>query len=121
MTAEVRCFWCEPILGEPDGGPAIYRRVGTGQTFVLGQAPVGAMYYADWLSGRGPDGHCLIVITPYGPWNVDGGYQLPSPGHWTRTGAPPNVTATPSIGQGRRDDGSWTYHAWLRDGVLVPC
>jgi hypothetical protein len=102
----------------------VYRRTDTGETFVLGQAPPGAMYYADWLvqfGDVGADGHCLIVITPYGPWNVDGGFQLPQPGKWVRTGAPPKVSATPSIGQGQQPDGSWAYHAWLRDGVLVPC
>jgi hypothetical protein len=117
----ITCFWCEPVV---DGEP-LYRRVDTGETFVLGEAPVGAMYFADWMIhgaiNRGPDGHCLIVVTPYNPWNVDGGYELPSPGEWTRTGTPPNVTAHPSIGQGRRPDGSWTYHAWLRDGRLEPC
>jgi hypothetical protein len=112
----VQLFWCEPLGdGHPDNA---YRRVDTGETFLLGQAAPGACYYADWLPHRGPDGHCLIVITPYGPWNVDGGFQLPSPGVWTRTGTPPKVTVAPSIGQGQRAGGGWTYHAWLRDGVL---
>jgi hypothetical protein len=120
QVSTVTCFWCEPV----DGDKRTYRRVDTGETFLLGQAPVGAMYFADWLvelGDVGPDGHCLIVITPWAPWNVDGGFQIPSPGKWTRTGTPPKVTAHPSIGQGRRPDGSWTYHAWLRDGQLVPC
>lgn len=116
MTNPVRCFWCEPTDEEN-----VYRRTDTGETFALGQAPHGAMYYADWLSARGPDGHCLIVVTPYNAWNVDGGYQLPAPGKWARTGTPPNVSVTPSIGQGQRGDGSWTYHAWLKDGILIPC
>jgi len=121
----VTCFWCEHAgEGHPHN---VFRRVDTGETFVLGQAPVGAMYYADWLvdlGDRGPDGHCLIVITPYGPWNVDGGYQIPAPGRWTRTGAPPRVTARPSIGQGGKGENGgapWTYHAWLNDGVLEDC
>lgn len=119
MLSAVVCFWCE-VAGK-DGEARVFRRTDTGETFVLGRAPIGAMYYADWLSDRGPDGHCLIVITPYGPWNVDSEYQIPVPGRWMRTGTPPKVSATPSIGQGHRADGSWTYHAWLRDGVLVPC
>ena len=49
------------------------------------------------------------------------GYQLPSPGQWTRTGTPPKVTVTPSIGQGGQgpDGGApWSYHAFARDGFL---
>lgn len=115
----IQCFWCEPA----GGGYAenVYRRTDTGATFALGQAPVGAMYFADWLSSKGPDGHCLIVVTPYGPWNVDVGYQLPSPGKWTRTGEPTRVTVRPSIGQGPKPDGGWMYHAFLTDGVLEDC
>jgi hypothetical protein len=119
---QTKCFWCEPVDPPSTESEYEYRRVDTGETFILGQAPPGALYYADWLSARGPDGHCLIVITPWGPWNVDNGFQLPSPGNWTRSGAPPNVTARPSIGQGGKgsDGGApWSYHALLTDGVLV--
>jgi len=119
LGRKVTCFWCEPAGSE--GEAPLYRRTDTGETFVLGQAPPGAMYYADWLSARGPDGHCLIVVTPHGPLNIDNGYQLPSPGHWTRTGTPPKVTMRPSIGQGQKDSGGWSYHAWLNDGVLEDC
>lgn len=118
MSRTIQCFWCEPV-GDDEG--YTYRRTDTGETFALGQAPAGAMYYADWMSSVGPDGHCLIVITPYGPWNVDGGFLIPAAGNWTRTGTPPRVTARPSIGQGQKPDGSWTYHAFLTDGQLVDC
>lgn len=113
----VACFWCEPVVE----GENLYRRTDTGETFLLGQAPPGAMYYADWLKDVGGyhgEEHVLIVITPFGPWNVTAGFQIPAPGKWTVTGSPPRITARPSIGQGQRPDGTWTYHAWLNDGVL---
>jgi hypothetical protein len=120
----IQCFWCEQTGETDDGMNPTYRRTDTGETFVLGQAPVGAMYFADWLHGRGPDGHCLIVVTPHGPWNVDGGFQWPSAGKWTRTGEPPRVTARPSIGQGGKGPNGgppWSYHAFLTDGALEDC
>ena len=91
-----------------DGGP---------QTTIR-KAPPGAMWYADWWSDKGPDGRCLAVKTPAGEWMVDG----PSTNGkgWTRTGTPPNVTARPSIGIGKKD-GGWVYHGFLTDGVLEEC
>jgi hypothetical protein len=118
LGRKITCFWCEPA-GESER--AIYRRTDTGETFVLGQAPPGAMYHADWLDDRGPDGHCLIVVTPYGPLNVDLGFHYPQRGYWTRTGTLPKITLRPSIGQGRKDDGGWSFHGWLNDGVLEDC
>ncbi len=84
----------------------------------LSEAPVGAMWYADWYPWRGPDGHCLVVKTPGGEWVVDGpaysnGVETGS--GWTRTGAVPKITASPSILIQDR------YHGWLRDGCLVEC
>lgn len=84
----------------------------------LQQAPVGSMYYGDWYPWKGPDGHCLVVVTPAGPWIIDapssnGDGTKGSP--WTRTGEVPKVTANPSIhfpGQ---------YHGFLRDGRLESC
>ena len=101
----------------------LYARRDTGEQTTLSEAPHGAMWYADWFSDyKGPDGHTLVVKTPGGDWIVDmppGGKGRP----WTRTGAPPDVTATPSIAIGRDPpgDGPWKYHGWLRDGYLVEC
>lgn len=88
--------------------------------FTLKDAPHGAMWFADWLTGhhrgnyhrtqRG-DGPHLIVKTPGGEWDID----APSsngPDGWTRTGEAPNITARPSIVMPNG------YHAFLTAGVL---
>jgi hypothetical protein len=81
---------------------------------------VGAMWDAEWMGDeyRGPDGVHLCVMTPAGEWLVDGPASNDTPGNrgWKRTGKPPKVTATPSIGFGASCE---RYHGWLRDGVLV--
>lgn len=100
----------------------LYIRKDTGEKTTLSGAAPGAMWYADWFPDeekRAPDGRVLIVKTPAGDWNVDSKANN-GPG-WTRTGTPPKVTATPSIGMGRRPDGQYAYHGWLRDGTLVEC
>lgn len=81
-------------------------------------APPGAMYYADWYDWKGPDGHCLVVVTPAGPWIIDGPSMNNdgSKGNpWTRTGEIPKVTASPSIHFPGK------YHGFLRNGALVDC
>lgn len=75
-------------------------------------APVGAMWYADWYPWLGPDQHCLVVKTPGGEWIVDKPPTNESQG-WSRTGSPPFITASPSIHFPGK------YHGWLRDGVLI--
>jgi len=82
----------------------------------LDKAPVGSVYYADWYPWRGPDGHCLVVVTPAGPWVVDGpsrNQEGAKGGSWARTGKVPNVTANPSIHFPGK------YHGWLKDGFLI--
>jgi hypothetical protein len=98
-------------------GDLVYRRTDTGEDMTLLEAPAGAMWYADWYPGKGPDGHCLAVKLPNGTdWLVDA--PSSSGGNWTRTGEPPNVTAQPSIGSGDPADPNY-YHGFLRDGKLV--
>jgi hypothetical protein len=102
--------WLHNLIRLYDGAPL-------GERVTLNKAPVGSMYYADWYDWKGPDGHCLVVVTPGGPWIVDGpstGRNGEGPG-WTRTGEIPQVTATPSIHQ------PGVYHGWLREGWLVSC
>jgi hypothetical protein len=102
----------------------LHSRSDGGTPCTLRDAPPGAMWDAPWMARRGrtgPDGRCLIVRTPGGDWtidersfNADGSVQS-DPG-WTRTGDAPRITARPSILMHRSG-----YHAFLTDGVLVPC
>ena len=85
----------------------------------LHDAPVGAMWDAPWFKGHDgkhprPDGIYLVVRTPAGDWCVDGPSSNGGGAGWTRTGAPPLVTASPSIGFGD----PMRMHGWLRNGVL---
>lgn len=86
----------------------------------IDDAPVGAMWDAWWYDTKGPDGRCIVVRTPGGDWIVD--YSCKDGKGWTRTGEPPKITASPSIGIGLNDKGQpWKYHGWLRNGVLEEC
>lgn len=87
----------------------------TGDIFTLRRAPTGAMWDAWWYHGaaefKGPDGKSLVVMLPDGlEWVIDG--PAKSGGHWTRTGEPPKITASPSILTSK-------YHGFLREGVLT--
>lgn len=103
----------------------LWVRKDTGAKWTLMSAPPGAMWYADWLGGveeyrsRTPDGGVLVVNTPGGHWNIDA--KSTNGSGWTRTGTPPKVTANPSILCGKKPDGQWVYHGWLRDGQLIEC
>lgn len=104
------------------GVDRMWKAVESGETFVLDDAPVGAMWYADWMphTKKAADGHCLVVKLPNGNWNVDGpsrnnGVQGSG---WTRTGTVPLVTVRPSI---LMDDSKGRFHAFLTNGELVRC
>lgn len=99
----------------------LYCRIDTSEVMTLEDAPPGAMWRAPWMGYAGPDGECYILKTPGGDWTIDGPSSnadgSTGPG-WHREGTAPNFTVTPSIGK-LNADGSWRYHGWLRDGVLV--
>ena len=101
----------------------LYVRSDNGEKTTLSEAPVGAMWDANWLkdidSVASPDGRVIVVKTPGGDWNVDS--TAVGGGGWSRTGEVPKITVTPSILIGRGPEGQWTYHGWLRDGQLVEC
>lgn len=120
---KIKCF-----LVQADGRGG-FSRDGTAMPTPL---PPGAMYFADWYSHKGPDGHHLIVVTPGGLWQVDtraNNCTRPDDNEhrcWVRHGEPPNVTVDKngntcgcgcSIGQG---PGFRDYHGFLRNGELVP-
>ena len=89
--------------------------------FTLRDAPAGALWRAPWFEDvaewRGPDGHSYMVMTPAGEWVIDG--TAITGGRWQREGQAPRFTVRPSILIQRH--GEVTFHAFLTDGVLVPC
>jgi hypothetical protein len=94
----------------------LYRRSDNGELTTISDAPAGAMYDAYWYKAAGepgkPDGLNLVLKTPEGDWHIDGPANN-GPG-WSRTGTPPNITCSPSIGIGNPQ----RMHGWLRNGVL---
>lgn len=101
-----------------------HRRSDTGGLTTIMDAPVGALWWAHWLTGhhespkhkaRGGGPH-LILKTPAGEWDIDSPSSNANGEGWDRTGNPPNVTARPSILIGKDE-----YHGFLTDGVLSSC
>lgn len=109
----------------------LYTRSDTGEITTTRDARVGAMWFADWMTGHGstiymrerPNDPHLIVKTPAGDWDVDG--PSSNGDGWTRSGEPPNVTVRPSIAIGSMSDSISEphagdpayYHAFLTNGV----
>jgi hypothetical protein len=137
MSAPIRCFFLVPTE-ERRGACTLYRRVDTGELMTLSEAPVGAMWFADWYRRRGPDGHYLIVRTPPGhDWAVDSrcsNCDKPTDEEhrcWVRHGAPPDVNVDKdglTCGAGAGSLGVWNsnrtayvWHGFLRNGFLVEC
>lgn len=90
----------------------IYRRTDNGSEHTLRDAPPGAMYIATWFHEKN---HLHVCLPPNGAldyWDVDG--PSSNGNGWTRSGEPPNVTASPSILTPR-------YHGFLRAGWLEEC
>lgn len=115
-----KCDNCEYLFQPADewqvSREVLYVRKDTGVTMTLRNCPPGAMWDADWYPDKGPDGRALCVALPpdggFDYWFIDGPSK--GGGKWTRTGEPPNITATPSILSTR-------YHGWLRNGHLEEC
>ncbi|MES2155450.1 MAG: hypothetical protein V4510_09980 [bacterium] len=91
----------------------------TGAVFTWDEAPAGAVRDASWWPDKGADGHAWAVKLPDGSdWMTEGkanNCACPSdPAHrcWKRSGAPPNLTVSPSIATSR-------WHGWLREWRLV--
>lgn len=88
-----------------------------GELTTLGNAPAGALYNSGTFSdvadyNRNGAGVCLVCKTPAGEWMIDGPASN-GPG-WQRTGTPPDINVTPSIGIGDPQ----RMHGWLRNGWL---
>ena len=98
----------------------LYNNAVRGVLCKLSEAPVGAMWFTDWMANHGSKywherggGPHLIVMTPAGEWDTD--MPANNGDGWERSGIPPLVTAHPSIGIGN----PYRYHGWLRHGKLV--
>ena len=104
-----------------------------GKRYILNDAPAGAMYYAPWLEDmgwKGPDGKCLIVVTPGGSWVVDSMASNCTKREdtvhrcWVRHGTPPLITVDKNgltCGAGAGSIQSGKYHGFLRNGFLEEC
>lgn len=103
-----------------------------GQQYTIEDAPVGAMWFADWMKGMycGPDGRALYVMTPGGEWLIDGkanNCTMPDDSvHkcWVRHGEAPDITVdknghTCAAGAGSIAIGN--YHGFLQNGYLTCC
>ena len=104
-------------------------------------APVGAMFYADWVDWRvGPDGKVLhVIVPPHHVWNIDGTasncdspcarcgvpyhahrqgecrtYEDSQPDHrcWVRHGTPPAITVDKSGKTCNAGGGSISVPGW---------
>lgn len=77
--------------------------------------PPGTMIRADWYDAysRGRGDSWLVVLPGGGTWITT--QEASGGGHWTVTGVPPQITATPSIWHA--PPGGW--HGWIRDGELT--
>jgi hypothetical protein len=119
---------CGYVFQDTDAWQLFIERLhddGQGGIWTLRDAPVGSMWWADWMADipgspehakRGGGPH-LILKTPAGEWDIDSPSSNAGGQGWTRTGTPPVITARPSIGMGD----PMTFHAFLTDGVLVEC
>lgn len=115
-----KCDDCDYVFRPEDNWQVfrevIYVRKDTGAFMTLRDCPPGAMWDADYYPEKGPDGLALCVsLPPEGGldyWFIDG--PAKGGGKWTRTGTPPNITASPSILTPR-------YHGFLRGGWLEEC
>jgi hypothetical protein len=135
-----KCAHCAHVFQQPDdvwqvNQSLYYRRADTGGVLLLEDAPVGAMWYADWYSvvWRGPDGRTLVCRVPGGgdskhDWIIDARASncgLPEDAEhrcWVRHGVPPDVTVdkegkTCAAGAGSIQTPGW--HGYLEGGYLV--
>lgn len=130
-----KCDECD-YLFKPDDpfqlhGAQLYRRSDNGEITTIREAPAGALWYADWMHRKGPDGHCLMAKVPGGgEWMIDGqASNCDKPNDkehycWVRHGEVPNITVdkrgnTCNAGAGSIQTHNW--HGHLVNGVFREC
>lgn len=131
FTERDRQLFCDRIYFNPE----------TGEEWPLREAPVGAVWNAEWLAElskepntlyAGPDGMSLHVRTPDGDWCIDGrasNCTMPNePTHkcWIRHGSPKDGTLHVdknghTCGAGAGSIALPRYHGFLHQGYLVDC
>jgi hypothetical protein len=136
----IKTFFIEPtgkMRKRENGESPLYRRTDTGEVVgTLRDAPVGAMWFADWYPDHycnpqlGP-GKCLIVKTPGGDWVIDqqaSNCTMPDDVHqekhhcWILHGTPPEITVDKNgvtCGAGAGSISRPNYHGFLQNGYLV--
>ena len=128
----VQCEDCDYVFTDNDQWQHSFHRLysGNGMTCTLRDAPVGSMYYADWMWHKGPDGHSLAVVLPPDRhvWLVDSqasNCTMPQDTEhrcWCRHGVPPMITVDKSgltCAAGAGSIQTKTWHGFLRNGQLV--
>lgn len=127
-----KCEHCDYVFQEDDewqyNEDTLYRRTDTKELLChLRRSPPGAMWYADWLHFRGPDGHCLVVMTPGGEWTVDSQAKNCTKKDdydhrcWCRHGEVPLITVDKKCNTCKAGGGSiqaGSFHGFLRNGYL---
>ncbi len=124
-----RCVSCAYVFEERDQWQVNYDQLWKGspdgKLYVLRESPPGAMWHAHWLEDAtpnrytGPDGKAWCLMMPggvewivYGHSSIGEGKDRKEGPKWQVSGAPPNITAHPSIAIGKR------YHGFVKGGVI---
>lgn len=138
-TEKTQTFEIEHDKGVTKVTSPVYRREDTGEEMIPRDAPVGAIWRADWYEDFGPshvgvDGRSYVVKTPAGDWAIDSRASNCTMKDdeihkcWCRHGDPPDFTVnkngnTCEAGAGSIliDRGEKHYHGFLTNGWLEPC
>lgn len=131
----VKCEACDYIFADNDMYQVFkrrfYKNVETGDLYTLEEAPVGAMWYADWYNPiwKGPDGRALVVKLPGNhDWLIDSRCSnCTRPDDkihkcWVRHGVPPTITVDKNGDTCNAGAGSIQvpgFHGFLKGGYIV--
>jgi hypothetical protein len=147
LTADENALWprgcarCSYTFAEADPwqifSESIYRRLDTGEVFRLSRAPIGAMWWLEWMQGLwnpqlGSSPLC-VMLPGHHEWIIDSqanncsmkdDYNQQRHHCWVAHGAPPDVTVDKNGRTCAAGAGSIVvpgYHGFLRGGYLEGC